>query len=170
MKPKNTDLRHELLSELHRLLSIASASDFIAASALCKSENIKLALEALAEEHLAEERGKPSRGRNEPRDKRDFQVRRIDANERKTEPSIHEFRRLLSTSRFGATKADLLRFAKANGLSVVSDNKDSLDRLIARFSKQLAALSGMEQSQIVSELLANSDPQTAGWMQVIRKR
>jgi len=169
MKPKNTDLRHELLSELHRLLSIASSEDFIAASNLCTSENIKLALLALAEEHLADDRD--GRHRSRPRS----QVRRENKTGEKnakntplpsTEPSELFFRSPLL-----ATKGGLMQFANTHGFNVPPDNKDSRDRLIGRLLRQFGGMSGSEQARIMSDLSGeNADPQTTGWMQVIRKR
>lgn len=169
MKSVKRDLRHELLSEVHRLLSIASAEDFRAASALCKSENIKLALEALAEEHLSERgvsptRSQPSVIRGEVRATVKQHTSGASPNE-----ELAQVQQFLSSKPFSA-KADLVRFAVANNIDLAVDEKESKQRFIRKIIKKLATMSRDQQLKIISNIPKSDNQQTEGWLEVIRKK
>src|SRR5439155_25121964 len=119
MTATNQDPRHYVLSEVHHLLSVASASDFLAASRLCKPENVRRALEALAQEHLADKSTKRRRQPILPADQlplSDTQSPRsqLGIKGKKTEDKLFEAR--LRAPRF-ATRTDIQRFAPPHDLS-----------------------------------------------------
>jgi hypothetical protein len=169
MKTNKRDLRHELLSDLHRLLSIASAEDFLAASRLCKSENIKLALEALAEEHLAETH---SRKRVPVRSTPSGRYVRRSASKPQANPqsAVGNIQEVLNNSPHFANKSDLLRFAASQGIEVRADPKESRSRIIARIMKQIDKFEPNRRLEIFLRASQPNDRQTEGWLQVIRGR
>jgi hypothetical protein len=166
MKNKTNDIRHELLSELHYLLSIASAGDFIEASKLCKSDNIKLALEALAREHtgnLAEEVAIPSDGKKSSLTKPSKTKEKSPTHKRS---DVHI---LLSDSSRFKKKQDLLDFAKSNGIAFKMGEKESRERGASRLVKLITALPSDKQQAIQNRLAEGFDSQTAGWARVIKR-
>lgn len=169
MKPTKRDLRHELLSDLHRLLSIASADDFLAASRLCKSHNIKLALEALAGEHLAEtqSRKRPLSQRNSS----DLERRRRRSNQSGgTQLPPGNIQEVFTVSPHFATKADLLRFAASEGIDIRANPKESRSRIIGRIVREIDSLNPDRRLEILRHASRPNDQQTEGWLKVIRGR
>jgi hypothetical protein len=168
MKTTRRDLRHELLSDLHRLLSIASADDFLAASRLTKSENIKLALEALAEEHLADT---PSRKRSGLRPRRaQSQARPRPSARAEGSSQLASIHDVLTNSPYFASKPELLRFAATEGFQVRVDPKESRSRIISKIMKQVEGLDADRRLQLFLRATRAHDEQTEGWLKVIRGR
>jgi hypothetical protein len=164
MKTTKRDLRHELISDLHRLLSIASADDFLAASRLCKSGNIKLALEALAEEHLGE-------ARTQKRNSNQSNVRRRPSRLRgHPQLPIGGLEEVLQASPHFATKSDLLRFISSEGIDIPNNPKESRSRIIGRIIRHVDSLSPDRRAEIYRRASRANDQQTEGWLKVIRGR
>ena len=166
MKNKTSDIRHELLSELHYLLSIASAQDFLDASSLCKSENIKSALESLAKEHNGNVSVVPS---TEARKYKKAIPTRVKPGKDSAAIRDNDMQVLLSdVSRF-PRKQDLQDFAKSNGISFKVNVKESREREVSKLVKILLSLPQDRLQTIKDRLAEGFDSQTAGWARVLKR-
>jgi hypothetical protein len=163
MNVKNQDKRHFVLSEIHRLLSVASASDFLSASRSCKSANIRRALESLAQEQVAGQVQREHR-----RETGTARYRRVLPTRtpllRDTDKLLS---RLLASPRF-RSRADIARFAHQHQLSVSISGKDSKQRILQKLLRQILAMSGERRDRVLENAFDENGRQTEGWVQVMK--
>lgn len=166
MNKTSQDLRHHILSEVHRLLSVTSAKDLLAASDLCKSGSIRKALEALAEEkggkrqrslEIRETRGVKPGGAASP------EPRRILF---ESSDEVALLQAMLNSARL-ATRHDIMRFAQIHGLELPVANKDSRERVIRKLLKHIMVARPDRRRRIIKDVIEKNGRQTEGWAQVI---
>lgn len=163
MNPKSQDIRHYLISEVHRLLSVASAKDFVGASKLCTSESIRRALEALANEHLGE---RPSR--KETRlSSRASRPDSAGGQQLALQDDDELLSQVMRSPRF-VSRQGLLRFAQAHQLPLPVETKDSRRRLAKRLIKQIKAMPTDKRTRALDDLLSSNGRQTEGWVEVMK--
>lgn len=152
---------HAVLSEMYRLLSDYSATDFISASEYKGTPpNLRDALRALAREcdhrpqrESQERTSRRPAGRKRAMDRQETNGRAI-------------LGAILHSERF-KTARSITDFAEELGLSVAARPKDGRDRLARRLAQAISAQPEPTRSEIVAGLSRGAD-QTQGWIDVIK--
>ncbi len=165
MKTSNV---HAILSDLHRLLSVYSATDLAQASEYRGiSPRVRTALRALTDESGVDSGGLAPR--QSGREKPEWAVSGAPpsgSSDLATE-IVSAIRN--QAGRFSSTSS-ILQFAKDAGLSVQARNKESRERLSRRVAEAILQVKEPRRSQIVSLIAGVSDSQTQGWINVIKNR
>jgi hypothetical protein len=162
-----TDIIHEILSNLHHLLSIASVDELKAAARLPNaSPKIRSALESLADEKTATQkwcRSTLAAGGKVAAEKR-TRTPAIPKKPRATVPSRDLFRSLGNIS-----KEEIVELAGSFDIEIPSTPKDARSRILRRLENAVNALPEEKRQHIISNLAGGIDRQTAGWVDLIKK-
>jgi hypothetical protein len=146
----------QVVAELYRFLATFDPTAISEASKLPSiSDNLRTALNALHRETTTQEPSSKSASSGP------------NAGKRKNGGSLDPLGLLLSKQRF-PSKHELQQLAKALGIKLKVDAKDSHDRVARRIAAEIS------QSPTLSEKLyelvgADKDTQTAGWIELIRR-
>jgi hypothetical protein len=162
-----TDIIHEILSELHHLLSIAGAEDLRSAGNLpSTSPHLRMALEALAEEKAATAKWGRSKRRTSEQ---------AASGSETGKPGISERANRASSSRGsfqaldGFSKDEIAELAHSFGIDLQVGRKDSRSRVMRRLENAVKALPEGKRQHVMAELTGGTDRQTEGWVELIKK-
>lgn len=169
------DILHEILSELHHILSIASPEELRAASKRSSvSGNMKRALEALARERAESNEAvitKPA----EPSSKTTAKAPKVErtrgrqlvsnANINGKEGRL--FRLLMTSSRF-ADKGALRDLVRDLGIDTHISTKDNRERTAKKIARAIQSAPEKQGARLLSVLMETQDDQTQGWIDVIK--
>ena len=156
---------HAILSEMFRLLSEHSASDFKQASEYVgPSRNLREALGALA---LEAERTSSASGRHTGPSEGVSVNKRGNGGSPVVGYSDDKTTVLAAIRRSLDSNSSILEFARAAGLKLVPRPKESRDRLSKRLADAILIQSESKRSQIMDQLNKAND-QTQGWLGVIK--
>jgi hypothetical protein len=165
---------HEIISELHHLLSIATPDDLREAGRLPGlSPHLVRSLEALAEERLFMPSGNQSgvvqRRKHSVSDsvRRGEQAQLAFASLGDKQEVEYLSRQILKAPKF-PTKSAILEFARGYGIKLDERGKDSRSRVARKVAKQLLSLPEDMRKRIISLLREYQPSQTEGWVGVIR--
>ena len=166
---------HEILSEIHHILSIASPEDLRAAAKLASaSQNMKSALEALAKERSESMQTRQERLTRPTRNSALANSRAEYYDERKRlltgMPARNEeeqvYKLLTSSPRFD--KRALRRVANEAGLSVDIDHKDNAHRVARKIARATVNAGRSQRIKLLEIISQGQDKQTQGWIDVIK--
>lgn len=156
---------HAILSEIYRLLSEHSASDFLRASEYgSMTEHMSEALRALARE--AEQypaNTKPGQTKK-PKPPMTEPVR---SQHNRSDQKLEIVEAVRRSRRFSSTQS-IIQFAKEVGLRIAPRSKESRERLAGRLADAILITPEPRRSQILSQLVGAGDSQTEGWLDVIK--
>ena len=162
-----TDIIHEILSNLHHLLSIATADELRSAAKLPNaSPKIRSALEALAEEKAATQkwcRSTLTTGFKVVAEKR-TRTPGIQKKSNSAAPGHGLFRSLGNIS-----KEEIVELARSFGIEIPSSRKDARSRVLRRLEYAVKALTEDKRQHFISNFAGGIDRQTAGWVDLIKK-
>lgn len=159
------DITHEILSEVHHLLSIATEEDLRRAANLSNnSPHLRSALESLASEKASTSR-RPVVAAATPR------VPRKLGNGRKPveKSGVNVLTRELTRSFEKLGKGEIQEACRSIGLPLTVRVKDARERIVRRAANLLVNMPDAERERVLSEMRIKADTQTEGWVGVIRK-
>lgn len=152
---------HAILGELHRLLSLYSAEDFIEAGRYSgtprKLSEVLLALSR--EVDSARAGGQAKRGPFETRE-------RVRISPRGREDGTVLY--LLHQSPYFESIHSMATFAKNIGLRLQTNSKESRERVARRLASLIEKLPQPAKDRIIADLRAGEGNQTQGWVDVIK--
>lgn len=163
---------HALLSQIHDILSSHDPQDFLQASRSPGiSSHIKNALLSLERErkHDGEDRCDDVDSGEIVRNTQDFPANSEVAHSTKANPSNFDciVDLIMGCPRL-RTKKDLRKFSKSLGVTIPIRDKDERVRVARKLAKVIAAGHPDFQKMAVRLLERAHDPQTQGWVDVIR--
>jgi hypothetical protein len=158
------DITHQILSEIHHLLSISGADDLQHVANLPNtSANLRSALNSLAAEKASTSKRQAAKSSafRPSREFADQQELSIGDTARMSRELARSFERL--------NKNEIQQACRSVGLQVPMNAKDGRKRIVRRVANALAALPADRRNFMLSELRTKADKQTEGWVEVIRK-
>lgn len=161
------DITHEILSEIHHLLSIATEEQLRCAGNLPNtSPHLRTALTALA----AEKSSTAMRGGFSTADAPATRKSKTgDEARRNARSAASGLPRELAKALENLSKSDIQAICTSVGLPLTVRNKDARGRIIRRFAGIVADLPEEKKRLVLSALRIKADNQTEGWVGVIRK-
>jgi hypothetical protein len=162
-----TDIIHEILSQLHHLLSVAGAEDLRSAGSLpSTSPHLRMALEALAEEKAATAKWGRSKRRTRHQAPSGSEAGKAGISERANRvlPGRGVFQAL-----DGFSKDEIAELARSFGIELRVGRKDARARVLGRLENAVKALPEGKRQHVMSELTGATDRQTEGWVDLIKK-
>jgi hypothetical protein len=159
------DIIHEILSEVHHLLSIATEEELRRAGNLpSTSPHLRAALDSLAAEKGATSRrvggGAPEAG---------LARKPARPQKRGAKPSVDGLARELAKSFERLGKSEIQEACRSVGLTLSVSAKDARDRIVRRVANLVSRMSDEERERVLSAMRIKADTQTEGWVGVIRK-
>lgn len=153
---------HAILGDLHRLLAMHKASDFIEASNYGGiSRSMKAALRTLA--HEAEPAADISRRRVRSTVAPNPRSRTANAPGERS-----QILSLIRRSKIFESTRSLITYANSLGLRLTAKPKEGRDRLASRLTSLIETLPDQRRSEVIDDLLAGRNSQTQGWIDVIK--
>jgi hypothetical protein len=157
---------HGILGDLHKLLSVYSASDFLEASHyVALSQRMKEVLRALAQEagsggHVAPPQASNGSTATQGR------VRSLRPD------SLSNVRgdvlAAVRQSPYSQSNRAMVTFARSLGLKLQANPKDSRDRVARRLASLLERMPQDKKDEAITGLLSGRSTQTQGWIDVIK--
>jgi hypothetical protein len=159
------DITHEILSEIHHVLSIATEEELRRAGNLLNtSPHLRTALESLAAEK------KSTSKQDNPTSRERSDSRKVaSGRERSAELNFSGSARDLVKTMNGLSRSDILEACRLTGIPLSIKPKDARGRVIRRVVGVLTTLTEADRNRFLSLIRVKSDPQTEGWVGVIRK-
>jgi hypothetical protein len=156
---------HAILSEIYRLLSDYSASDFFRASEYgAVTGHVSEALRELAREA---ERFPAEAHSTKARRPKPLSSESVRSQHNSSDEKAEIVSAIRSSRRFSSTQS-IIQFAKEMGLKVAPRSKESRQRLAGRLADAILLSPEPRRLQIISQLVGAGDSQTQGWLDVIK--
>lgn len=151
---------HAILGDLHKLLSLYKAEDFTDAGRYAGIPRpLKDVLFALAREAESAKRSGPSRSPSEARSGPSFTT---------SAGPMGQIFDLLHQSRYFESNNSMVGFAKALGLRLQTNPKESRERVAKRLAALIEKMPPPVRDRAVADLRAGQGNQTQGWVDVIK--
>jgi len=166
---KVKNILHDIFSELHHLLSIASTDDLMAASKYHgASKHMRRALEALAQESLSTSHREPARI-GETNNVKQGSLNSNDQNPRRERVWNLDaiLKAIVASPRF-SSKAGIKDFARTNNLRLEIRARDSRVDAARKLSRSILEIPIDRRSEILTLIAEKPDTQTQGWVDVIK--
>ena len=160
------DITHQILSQVHHLLSIATKEELLHAANLPNtSSNLRGALALLAAEKAStSKREKPRSSGSLPASHDSSGRQKLSATAK-----LDTLSRELAKSFEKLGKNEIQQACRAVGLHFPMNAKDARERILRRVAKSLSQMPRDRRDSILSALRTKADSQTEGWVGVIRK-
>jgi len=164
---------HSILGQLHSLLAMAQPEDLDRAGRLPSiSPFMREALRSLAKERASRSREDRQVKEVSPESKRgDVTTQSLfpSVRARRVGRDIEQILQLVLGSPRLSTKAVLGSFARAMGLEIKLQKKESWRRTARKLAKAIAMAPQDVRLRSIDAILASRDTQTQGWVEVIRR-
>lgn len=156
---------HGILGELHRLLSVYSATDFLDASHYSGiSRRMRDVLRALSQEAASEGHAALRQAPNGSAAQRQVRSLRLGPQGEATGDVLTAVRQ----SPHSQSNRAMVMFARSLGLKLQANPKDSRDRVARRLASLLERMPADKKDEAISGLLSGRSTQTQGWIDVIK--